>query len=218
MKKSLTLLTLSITHAAVLATYSFDNTSGTTDLSAVIDASSPSYTVSDFSAGVGFTLADTPPTAFTSEALGLQDGTASNLAGAITNNEYFTFTVTNGSTSALNLTSISFDAGRTTNGARDFYLFSSLTGFTSTDVLDSVTGVTAATDSTLSYDLAPLTFSDIDTVEFRIYVDNRSNNNNNSSGTYVDNVVLNGTFSVPEPSSTVLLGLGSVALLSMRRR
>jgi len=221
MKLKTTLLAglLTAANAAIISQYTFDNPTGsaTNPASSIVAGGTSS---SDFGVGAGFTgTAQTVEYAFVSQSLGLELGVGSDLADAISTNEYFTFSMTINEGVTADLTNLTLDVARSTNGAQDFYVFSSITGFTTADVLDSATGV-ATTGSSIDVDLSGSEFQGLtnETVEFRVYVDNRYFNANGGSGTYVDNVTLNGTVAVPEPSSLALLGLGALTITARRKR
>jgi len=203
--------------AAILASYDFNDNAldGTTlDLSASTTATF--VTASDFTGGLGF--ATTTVTAFTSEGLGLDNGTGQNMGNAIANNQFFAFTLTAATGTTINLDSLVFDVGRSPNGANDFFIRSSVDMF-ATDIFFGNQAITQ-TVANQNIDLTASSFDGLSSIEFRIFFDDRQSNANGSNGTFVDNVVVNGTVVVPEPSTALLLlgfGLGLSTLFRRKR-
>ncbi|WP_435892612.1 PEP-CTERM sorting domain-containing protein [Oceaniferula spumae] len=209
--------------AATLASYEFNNPdpgaagAGTETVDFTSSDTDMNSTASIFSSGAGFDMNRTQVSnGFTSGGLGLSAGQGNDLAGAIAANDYFTFTVTAESGFILNLQNLTLDVGRAANGAEDFYVFSDVDGFADGQQIGSAVDITTAGTS-LPVDLSDSKYSGLSSIEFRIYVDDRASNNDTSSATFVDNVVLTGD-AVPEPSSVALLGLGGLALILRRRK
>ncbi|WP_435892613.1 PEP-CTERM sorting domain-containing protein [Oceaniferula spumae] len=207
--------------AATLASYEFNNSDPGNNTTNTVDFTSSdtdiNSTAGTFGSGAGFNLNTTVVmTGFTSDGLGLSDGTGDDLAGAISAEDYFTFTMTAASGFTLNLENLNLDVGRSIRGAQDFYVFSDVDGFVAGQQIDSVLNIGEGTTN-LDVDLSDSKYSGLSFIEFRIYVDDRANNSTSSSATFVDNVVLTGV-AVPEPSSAALLGLGGLALILRRRK
>jgi len=197
------LLSCSSAHAITLALYDFD-TPGIADVAVTTVATGIS--ASDFSSpSLGF--APGPTSLFTNENLGLADGTG-----------FFSFTVTADPLFDFTLSSLEFDVTRSGNGANDFSVRSSLDNFT----IDLLIGNDAILDGTVSpqtVDLSSIDFANQTEVEFIIIFDDRDGNGLSNSGTSIDNVLLQGTVQpIPEPSSSILLALGGLALASRRKR
>jgi len=198
----------------ILAQYTFDNSNNVVDFASTdIDASTDA---SLFGSGAGFNLnTDVVTTGFTSEGLGLSDGTGDGPGSAITANDFFTFSIDGVAGETFSLGSISLDVGRGVNGAQDFFLFSSVGGFNAGDQIDTALDIT--TDgSSIDFTFTDSAFTNLTDIEFRIYVDDRFSNTGGGSATFVDNIVV--TSAIPEPSASMLLGLGGLALLSRRKR
>jgi hypothetical protein len=131
--------------------------------------------------------------------------TANDIAGAIANNDFASFTVTANAGMQLNLTSFTMALGSTgvnANGAGDpttsntssFALHSSVDGFANTIGTLSVTAPDGATVwSTGSIDLSGTAFQGLSSVTFRVYM-------------FVNGSVVT---AVPEPTSFALLGLAA---------
>jgi hypothetical protein len=224
-------------NAATLASYDFGTTSGVVGnlvlTSANADANS---TAGAFAAGAGITnltnsvgnsgraIGASLATSFSS-LLGVNSTTA---AEAVTNNDYFTFTLTPSAGYQLNLTQLSFDfqsSGTVNNAVQSssYTVFSSVGGFSSGNHIDSGTW-TYLTDTgwkslTLT-SIGGVSFHNLITAtEFRIYLSD-AGSNSNSVFANVDNVILDGTdAAIPEPSTAALL-LGSMAglLVALRRK
>ncbi|MEP2776267.1 MAG: PEP-CTERM sorting domain-containing protein [Luteolibacter sp.] len=151
-----------------------------------------------------------------SEGNGLQDGTAANMDAAVAADQYFTFTVTADGGYSLDLQNLTFDINHGARGATDYAIRSSVDGFTANIVYASpgITGTSTGQD----IDLSAVDFNSLSSVEFRIYLDNRINNNSGGASNVLDNVILNGDVNaVPEPSSLAML-LGGMGVLMFGRR
>jgi len=223
-------------NAATLASYDFGTTSGVVGnlvlTSANADANS---TAGAFAAGAGITnltnsvgnsgraIGASLATSFSS-LLGVNSTTA---AEAVTNNDYFTFTLTPSAGYQLNLTQLSFDfqsSGTVNNAVQSssYTVFSSVGGFSSGNHIDSGTW-TYLTDTGWKSSLTSISgvsFQNLITaIEFRIYMSDGGSNSNAHFAT-VDNVILDGTVAaIPEHSTAALL-LGSMAglLVALRRK
>ena len=217
-------------HADVLAQYDFTTGTASND-------SDPNSSAGLFTTGTGFTgtIQTTQGSTAGNPSFGtpLSEIDAGTTAAAITNDEYFSFTITPNSGLTLTLDSISFSyqvAITGTSAAQNvtFALLSSATGFSAANAIASFT-YTEASDgnvSTGSTDgfvntgtiLLPAgSFTNIGTTEFRIYL---SDGGSTSTALFakVDNVILNGAVApIPEPSTYAMLGLGAVLLAGAKR-
>lgn len=155
-------------------------------------------------------------------------GSAWTLQNAIDNNYYYSLTITPDAGSEVDFDSVVLSTYAQT-AAKDFYLFSSVTGFTAADSLGTVAqpGIGAGAPgvaNTISLAGAGLD-SVSSAIEFRVYFTAATANTFNDSGfkaTASGNnfVEVNGTVSaIPEPSSFALMAgaLGGIALLRRRR-
>lgn len=150
--------------------------------------------------------------------------TADSTANAVTQNDYYAFTVTATAGTVLNLTRISFGTA--------YYHVSSAASVTSTYALRSSIGsyqtdvgtpfaenhvVTSSPAFTArEIDLSASQYQNLSTITFRIYL----SDNSTSTSRYVslDDVTLEGTIApIPEPSSSVLL-FGTIGGMMLRRR
>ena len=130
-------------------------------------------------------------------------GGSGSLATAITEEEYFSFTINVDPGLKLGLTSLDLNAGFTRSGGFDNKTFTaslltSVNGFTSSDLVDSISINTGTTDQftplyqAWSIDLNGVDFQDLTgSVEFRIYFHDDTGDTNNIHR--LDDVVLNGT-------------------------
>ncbi|MFC5050439.1 PEP-CTERM sorting domain-containing protein [Rubritalea spongiae] len=212
-------LCMSSAQAVTLALYEFTDNAieeSPTDLNDLsVTSTATGVSASDFTSPV-FDFAVTTANAFTSNGLGLATGTDDNMAGAITANQYMSFTISADS-GTISMDTLSFDIARAQRGAQDFQVRASFDGFTNFIEVSGFQNQAIAQDTftNYSFDLTDSGFDVVTSVEFRIYLDDRAGNQNSSSGTYIDNVVIS---AVPEPSSTALLGLGGLALILRRRK
>jgi hypothetical protein len=161
----------------------------------------------------------------------MRNGNSADLATAISNDRYLSFTVDAGSGYALDVSSVFFRAtsqDTTLTNIRNWSLFSDHTGFTTSDVLSTlaVTGGGAA-PATQTVDLSANTaLQGVSSVEFRLYVWGLPNAAFAQNGigrafgaTLGDDLVVNGTTSViPEPGMFALALLGFALLLRFRRK
>ncbi|WP_372846721.1 PEP-CTERM sorting domain-containing protein [Pontiella sp.] len=209
--------------ADIVANYTFDH-NGTTATYNSTDTDT-STTAADFATGAGFNFTNPTTTgiARTSQTDGLDGGTVENLADAILNNEYFTFTVTADS-GTFDLTSISFDYGRWLNGAKDLYLFTSVDGFTDGDQLLKINDFAQSTvndvpELSAGFDFAAAAnaedYEGLTSVEFRIYFDHRAGSGGGNN-VFLDNVVVNAV--IPEPATLGLVAVFGGGVLFIRRR
>jgi hypothetical protein len=152
-------------------------------------------------------------------------GTTASEALAVAADDYWSFTVTPNVGFTLDLTTLTFDtihnatAGngdQDTNATMSVFVRSSIDGYAS-NIGSTFTQAWDTTTTDRSIDLSAPAFQDIDTATtFRFYIFD-SGVDTASNGLRLDNVVLNGVV-VPEPSSAILLGFGSLMLLRRRRR
>ncbi|MGA0899005.1 MAG: PEP-CTERM sorting domain-containing protein [Luteolibacter sp.] len=148
-------------------------------------------------------------------------GTDNNLAEALANNAYATFTVTNSTADVYDLDALSFDffwePGGNGSERGAMYVMSDRSAYADgNELLSFAKEATDATTSNVLADLSSLSSLGAgSSIEFRLYF---SDNANNTSPIFrVDNVTVNGTV-VPEPSSALLGGLGALLLLRRRRQ
>jgi hypothetical protein len=218
---------ISSSHAATLVSYEFldNDVTQTTGTATGSDVSYGSFTGGGAGGTLGTSSASDSLYVRTS-ATGAAAADADTLAKAITLNNYATFTLTNTTGETVDLTNLTFDiyftAGGTTN-TYGLYVMSDAAAFTAGNELGSVvydTTVSAApaTATQITTGLSGLAdLATSDTIDFRIYfVDNIDSVDPIFR---VDNITVNGDVAaVPEPSSTVLLGLGGLALILRRRK
>ena len=145
-----------------------------------------------------------------------QSVVATDSATAVAAAQYFQFTFAPNAGSALNLTSLVFDAARGGNTApRGFALRSSLDAF-ATDVATNSIPTIDPDYTNYNIDLTgPMFQSLTSATTFRIYqyVPQAGN------GVYYDNLTLSGSITpVPEPASFAALALGLAALRRRRSR
>lgn len=235
MKKTLivlaTLLACSALHADVIANWDNDplEASSTT---APVGSTAAWASSSDLTMGSGLNSSAGYPDALT----GIQNNSGINsLATAISGNHYFSFTITPDGSTSVNYDSLFVRLSLQANAqpaTTEFSLLSDLTGFTSSDAIDSftasatVSGLNHATDTfDLSGSSALQGVSAGTPIEFRIYAHNTAANSMTRLGIgnafatdAAPDLTLNGTVAaIPEPASLSLFGLAGLALLWMRR-
>ena len=185
--------------ATTIAGFTFD-----IDLNPTTEGSN--VTVSALGSGSGFAVArsstDGGNAFIRTSVTGIND-----LAGAITDNDYVSFTVTPGAGVDLDLTSLSLRAGYTNSGSYTSKILTQavltdIDGFTAAASLGSVSTANTSTNDgtvvyqTLNIDLTAAQFQDITTAtEFRIYL---SDDTNNAGIIHrIDDIVLSGTVTAP---------------------
>lgn len=154
---------------------------------------------------------------------------ADNLADAIANNDYITFTIDPQAGFELDLTDISWDWTANTSIENGEWfalsLLSSIDGFTEANVIATSTnsrdGAGTLTLGPETFDLSASEFQNLTSaIEFRLYF--TSNANLAGDLMRLDNLTVNGSLTagfaqaVPEPSSELLVSL--TILLGMQRR
>lgn len=209
-------------HAVVLAEYRFPSAAVTsTDTDPTSAAGS--FSVSGGTA-TGFTNPQAGFSSSGSNAFFRSSSLTNTAAGAVTDGDYFSFTLTPAAT--YNLTTLTFNFGGNNGGAASpeftasTFLRSSLDGFTSDIGLVAQHTIAAATTATatspFSINLSAPQFQNLSTpVTFRFYVYNSASVD--AQIARLDDVVLNGNL-VPEPTIALLGSLGALAALARRRR
>ena len=185
----------------------------------------PDSTASAITAGAAFTgtVANTTygnPTPSLAVASTLTTG-ANTQAGAVTANQYFSFTLTPNTGTPLSLNSLSFDYANYSTDAtfptEGFVVRSSVDNFAA----NTAAGVTSAAASngafaTSNISLAAAAFQNLTApIEFRIYIYDGTTNANR--GAAIDNITVT---NVPEPTTYAMLlaGVSFVTVLRCRRR
>lgn len=234
-------LSAPLSHAVVLANYNFQAVTGgaASTVSTASTVTGAGYSLTTFTGGVGLqgTLTPAGPITATSTTgvgtttntqhlvvrVGGTDATSrTEEAAAVTANDYYGFTITPDAGASLSLTTLSYDFSRSGTYSGRIFVRSSLDGFTSTihtnDLPTSTNTLGAATPINLTAGFANLT----EAVTFRFYFADNSASltdvDTNAGTVYrLDNFILEGSV-VPEPGSTLLLGLGAAGFLIRRRR
>lgn len=246
MKLASTVLTAGLTflappaQAAVLANYDFQVTTGgaATTISAASIVTGSGYGLTTFTGGVGLRGMLDPAGAITATSttgvtdftntrhlvvrVGGTDATSrTDEGGAVTANDYYGFTITPDPGTTLSLSSLSYDFSRSGTFSGRIFVRSSLDGYVNTihvnDLPNSSNTLGAATPIDLTGSFGNIT----EAVTFRFYFADdsatRTDVDTNPGIVYrIDNVILQGT--IPEPGSTLMLGLGLGALFARRRR
>jgi hypothetical protein len=216
---AISLAATGMVHAAEIANYDFAGGSAASTASAI-----DHVTVSDFSVSGGGGFSGNSDTAFM-----FSQHTTDTLAGAISNDDYYSFTVTVEENYQLNLDSLLFNhiAYAETNSIQSDLAVFIGTPFGDGDEIASSTVTDTDTETALTSSLEDVDVSTIvltGVTEIRIY--NWDNSDVESSAengwffTRLDDVVLNGEVSaIPEPSSYALLaGCFGLAWVMLRRR
>jgi hypothetical protein len=149
---------------------------------------------------------------------------STTIGAAVTNGDYFSFSLTPADGFQLDLESITIDLsvnGTTTSSNTASYAFSSAVGGLGTLASNTVS-LTAPGASAINYTRNTFTFSDpgltniTSATEFRLFVSNSLVND--GAIARFDNIIINGSLTaVPEPSVTMLGTLGVLGLLRRRR-
>ena len=144
---------------------------------------------------------------------------------AVPQDDYFQVTISAGVGKTLDLTSVTFFLGHTTDNPTSFtstaVLSSSVNGFgaaiAGTGGISRTTATTTASafnGTAATFDLSAPAYQGLSTITFRLAL--FDNLNENGKLTRFDDFTLNGAV-VPEPSAALLGGLGMLALLRRRR-
>ncbi len=144
-----------------------------------------------------------------------------SLANTLTDGTYFSFTITPSSGTDFSLTSLSFlAAAGGSSTPRAFYVFSSIDGFSASNLLlsDSTSGtlkVGAANLTSYSLDLSGAQYQNLtEAVTFRIYIQSPGA----TSSLLFSDILVAGSV-VPEPTTTALFALAfGWGIISRRRR
>lgn len=200
-------------HAAVIVGYNF-NTLGATYRNPSSQAVNTLSTAITDGSVVTFQSGD-----YATPAMQVNPSTsATNEAGAISANTYFTFSVTVASGYALNLSTFTFDAARGGAGTpRSWHFYTDIGGFTLGNAVESEPVTTIRPNlSNYSVDLSGAAFQGITgTHAFRVYISTPTTNNSIE----FDNLVLNGdVVAVPEPNAAAGVMVALVGLAVVRRR
>ncbi|MGH0034735.1 MAG: hypothetical protein ACQGVK_06870 [Myxococcota bacterium] len=185
-----------------IASYEFINTTGanvdeSTDPAPFAATSAlPGVTAGGFTSG--FTLdplvlhsgSGTPNLLHFAENRGLEDGETNDMAGAVAADQWVGFTVTADPGTLLDLDDLTFDVVRNSGGALDYAIRTSVDGFAANLVFADDVITESQTNQLI--DLSGAAFDSLSSIEIRIYFDDRFADDGGSSGTRVDNVVLNG--------------------------
>jgi len=143
---------------------------------------------------------------------------ADTLANAITDSDYFTFTLEASSSYSFSLSSMVFNWQASGTGPQSFALFSSVTGFTDSDALDDWVGVGNGVTETADLSGVSALQGVSGPIEFRVYGYGASGTGGTGgfegSG---DDIIVNGTVAIPEPATMSLLGLGALAMVLRRK-
>lgn len=201
-------------NAEELASYNFDPVNDLTNFEATggLATNATSGVIAEAAnVGPGLTQVATATlaTLFAAEGQGMDDGTDDNMAGAITAGDYFTFTISADDGYYLNLENITFDVTRSSRGCNDYSIRSSVDEFATDIVTGTADGYSnqaiLTTTSNQNIDLSDAAYDKLESIEFRIYFDDRENNNTSSSATYVDNWILNGTVESANTLSLIMI-------------
>ncbi|MBI5380403.1 MAG: PEP-CTERM sorting domain-containing protein [Opitutae bacterium] len=172
------------------------------------------------SRGSGAALPGVP----SSNAFGASGFTATSLTGAMSGNDYFSFSITVNDGYSLSLTSISMKMSDTTNGPTSAALFSSVGGFSSTSSAIQTWSLTGNASNDQTITLSSGAFTNLTgTVEFRLYGyggDTGTTDKLRFRNLAGNDLALCGTLSaVPEPSTyAALTGAAVFAVTAWRRR
>ncbi len=201
-------LAVSLTTAAkanIVANYSFSGSSRASFDSDLNSAASAFTDGPDWVASIDPVRGNPTPSISVDSAQ--TDG--STQSGAITANDYYTFTITPNPGVTLNLTTLSFDFANYTNSGvfptENIFARSSFDNFSANlAAATTVSAASAGTFTNVNISLTAAGFQNVTApIEFRLYIFDSTTNVD--KGALVDNVILQ---SVPEPSVYMLLGVG----------
>ena len=162
----------------------------------------------------------------TEMALGYANSTPASESDAVTNGSYFGFTLTPVEGNEVSLTTLTFDTianatqGLSGSANVTFFVRSSVDNYTTTiDSLNQeyVNSFTFDQVDNRTVTLSGASYQDLtEATTFRIYIWDTSGSSLRTPR--IDNVILNGTAAIPEPSSAVLPALALLGVLAYRRR
>lgn len=200
--------------AAILVSYTFDTVTSNSSASIDTDLNSVASNIAAFggTAASGVTMVASG-TGNPAPSGAMQGANTVSAANAITNNDYWEFTLSPDSGYKASLTSLTLQFQRSDgNSPTSLFIRSNIDSYASNLFSDSSlpASPTAFESGTLTLSSLPA-FQDLTApVTFRIYA---FGSNNTTSSLRIDNVVLNGSvIAVPEASSSLLLlaGVGLV--------
>ncbi len=218
--------TPSLAHGEIIAQYAFSSgSSASTDVNA--DSDALAFTTHN-TTNEGSPEADAGISSSSHMAYLRTDATGSTETDALDDDDYFSFTVTATSGNVLNLESLVFDLGGSAALDSGFnntiFVQSSVDGFGSSNPVvgqasSTIAGVGGSPEMTnpgVSIDLTDAKFQGLTSVTFRFsFLDDA-----NTAGSIdrFDNVVLNATVAVPEPTTWAmcLLAAAGLAFWSVR--
>lgn len=178
-----------------------------------ISSTSPSGTLSR---GAGAALPGSPA----GNTFGASGFNAVDLAGALSADDYFTFSITPNGGNQMTLQSINYKLFATTSGATGGALFSSVGGFASTGAAISTFPISgnANNDNTIALGVPFQNLSSA--VEFRLYFFGGGNNTTDKvrfRSLAGDDLIIDGSV-IPEPGTLLSLAFGAGMLTFVRRR
>ncbi len=213
----------SLSQGAVIAEYSFG-----ADLAATTEGANVTASDIGLSAGLaGFGgRSSTAGGCFYARSSGTG---VTDLAGAITDDDYLTFTIDVAPGYEMDVTSLTLQQGYSYNASYTGKwltadLLTSVGGFTSVDGVSSITSYATTPQSgsavyyqswTIDSEFSGVEFQGLTgSTEFRFYL---TDNTNSADIIHrMDDIVLNGTV-IPEPATLCLLGLGSLVALKRKK-
>jgi hypothetical protein len=206
----------------VIASYTFTGSSLASNDSS-LDSTASNFIASGFTSSFDTTNGNAAPSlAITTSSTGPLGGGTGELteANAISNEDYYSFTITPtlDPGDSLDFTSFTFDvAGRNSNSNSRYVLRASTDSYATTL---GVTGTVSLASDPSTWVSQNFTLSDDSILQgvtaattFRLYlIDNRGS----TAHILIDNVIINAT-TVPEPGAALLGAVGFIALLRRRR-
>ena len=191
--------------ADVLVLYDFNS------ITTPLAASTVGSGISASSIGIGvLSWTWTTPAGYLQEG----PGAANTAAAAVATGNYFNFTLT--STAPMDLSSLTLDGAYGSYANPAGYVVESSVDAYSSMLSTAVFATAYPTFTTKTIDLSGASFQGLSSITFRVF-----GYCNNFSFLQFDNVTVNGTLAVPEPSALALAGIGMAGLfrlMASRRR